>query len=134
MALHMCKITNNNKCDGPRTNKVGRIDSEIQAQTTQMDFFDFAFLHLMDCKQYIEPSHIVFCCKKGFFLALWQQAANGESVRGRVIWSNMRLSYTTHQAADPLFSLERRERALDHLFSLFSSFLSLYIVLSNYLG
>ena len=48
--------------------------------------------------------------------------------------SNMRLSYTTHQASDPLFSLERRERALDDLFSLFSSFLSLSVALSDYLG
>ena len=99
-----------------------------------MDFLDFAFLHLMDSKQYIEPSHIVFCCKKGFFLALGQQEADGESVRGRVIQSNMRLSYTRHHAADPLFSLERRERALYHLFSLFSSFLSLSVALSDYLG
>ena len=41
--------------------------------------------------------------------------------------------YRAHQAADPLFSRECREHALDHLFSLFSFFLSLSVALSDYL-
>ena len=37
----------------------------------------------MECKYYIiEPSHVIFFCKKDFFLALWQQKAN-QRVDGR---------------------------------------------------
>ena len=35
-----------NKCDRPHENKVGKIDFEISAQTTQMDFFRFCVFAL----------------------------------------------------------------------------------------
>ena len=92
-------------------------------------FFDFVFLHLTESKYYIE---LIICCKNGFFHSPWQEL--GESVRGRVIRSNMRLPYMALQAANWLFSRELREHAIDRLLSQFSSFVSLSVALSDCLG
>ena len=55
-------------------------------------------------------------------------------MRGRDIRSNMRLAYTAHQAADPLFSSEIEQHAIDRLFSRFSSFVLLCVALCDCLG
>ena len=55
-------------------------------------------------------------------------------MRGRVIRSNMWLAYTAHQVADPLFSRELEQHAIDRLFSRFSSFVLLCVALCDCLG
>ena len=61
----------------------------------------------------------LFAAKTVFFLLSGSKKLTKESVRGRVIRSNMRLAYTAHQAADPLFSRELEQHAIDRLFSRF---------------
>ena len=70
----------------------------------------------------------LFAAKTVFFPLSGGKKLTGESVCGRVIRSNMRLPYTAHQAADPLFS---QEHAIDRLFSRFSSFVLLCVVLCD---
>ena len=73
----------------------------------------------------------LFAAKTVFFPLSGGKKLTGESVCGRVIQSNMRLPYTAHQAADPLFSREFQEHAIDRLFSRFSSFVLLCVVLCD---
>ena len=46
----------------------------------------------------------------------------------------MRLAYTAHQAADPFFSRELEQHAIDRLFSGFSSVVLLCVALCDCLG
>ena len=65
---------------------------------------------------------LLFVAKTVFFLLLsGSKNLTRESVRRHIIRSNMRLAYTAHQAADPLFSRELEQHARDRLFSQFSS-------------
>ena len=42
--------------------------NRLQGRMALMEFFsDFTFLHLTESKYYKEPSHVVMCCKNGFF-------------------------------------------------------------------
>ena len=64
----------------------------------------------------------LFVAKMVFFSLSGSEKLTGESVRGCVIRTNMRLAYTAHQAADPLSSRELEQHAIDRLFE----FLPLY--------
>ena len=77
---------------------------------------------------------LLFVAKTGFFTLSGRKKLTGESVCGSVIRSNMRLPYTVLQAADRLFSRERREHAIDRFFFQFPSFVSLPVALSDCLG
>ena len=76
----------------------------------------------------------LFVAKTFFFPLSGGKKLTGESVCERIIRSNMRLTYTAHQAADPLFSRELKEHAIDRLFSRFSSFELLCVALCDCLG
>ena len=75
-----------------------------------------------------------FVANTGFFTLSGRKSLTGKSVLGLVIRSNMRLPYTALQADDRLFSRELLERAIDRLFSKFSSFVSLSVAPSDCLG
>ena len=55
---------------------------------------------------------LLFVAKMGLFSLSGRKNLTGESVRGRVIWSNMRLPYTALQAADRFFSREFRKHTI----------------------
>ena len=77
---------------------------------------------------------LLFVAETGFFTLSGRKKLTRESVGGSVIRSNMRLPYTALQAADQLFSRERREHAIDRLFSQLPSFVSLPVAPSDCLG